>query len=73
MLLIKVKSPADFDVSEPIPLKLDVDRESLLPDAQLFSIVHFPYGKNKKQVLEIAIGNMYNTKHQDNQGMLLCI
>lgn len=70
MLLIKVKSPADFDVSEPIPLKRDVERESLLPNAQLFSIVHFPYGKNK---VEIAIGNMYNTKRQGSQGTLLCI
>ena len=65
-----MKNPADFDVSKPIPLKPDEERESCLSNAQLFSIVHFPYEKNK---VEIAIGNRHNVKRQGSQGMVLCI
>lgn len=70
MLLVKVKNPAEFDVSEPIPLKLDVERELYLPNAQLFSIVHFPYDKNWGKEVEIAIGKK---RSAECQGMLLCV
>ena len=68
LLAIRVKDPASFGISEAIPLKPDLDRETdLLPGAKLFSLVQFPYNKHKApRPLEIAIGLKY--KEPYNQG-----
>ena len=59
-----MKNPADFGVSQPIPLKYEVERADLLQFAELFSLVHFPFGKNQMEKrVEVAIGD----RHKEGQ------
>lgn len=74
LLVIKVKKPATFGISEPIPLTTEVNREGvILPGAQVFSLVQFPFGKKKApRPLEIAIGEKYyNSDEQPHAGIFL--